>query len=300
MKPKKTIKLLFIFTFCFTVNQSSQAQFWKKLKERVEKTVEETVSRKIEKKAEEKTEETIDNVFEKKEKKQKTSKKKTSSKNKEQIDMSGMMEGIMNSGNAKIESKYVFPITATLFVENYKGKETSNTMKQSYGKDAILSVVDASPAPIINDFKNNSAIILDIKKNTAQVMSLAWMQKMMGGNTDDDNANEKGKVTKTGKTKQMNGYTCHEYNIVYEDVKMNAWFAPNVNFSYQDYLRGFAKMFAGKKTANPVALLNDGYGYVMEMTAYQKGKKMSYMKVTELSEKQKVIDLANYKIEKMF
>lgn len=295
-----TKSLLILILLLIGFSNNTQAQFWKKLKKRVENTVEETVSRKVEKKAEEKTEETVDDILNGKEKAEETQTQKKSTESKEQKDVNSIMKGIMDSSNAKTASKYVFPITATINTENYEGETMKNTLEQSYGKDAILSIVDASPGPIINDFKNNSAIILNVKKNTAQVMSLSWMQKMMGNTNIDDNTNEKAKVTKTGKTKQMNGYTCYEYNIVYEDVKMNAWFAPDVNFNYQDYLRGFAKMFAGKKGANPTTLLNDGYGYVMEMTAYKKGKKMSFMQVTKISEEEKVINLADYKIEKMF
>lgn len=300
MKPQKAIKLFFFFIFCFTMNQNTQAQFWKKLTKRVEKTVEETVSRKVEKKAEEKTEKTIDDLFKKKEKKKKGSTKKQTTESTKQKQMAGIMESLMNSGNVKTKSKYVFPITATIRAVNYERKKMENTLEQSYGKDALLSIVDAAPGPIINDFTNNAAIILNVKKNTAQVMSMSWMQKMMGNTNIDDDSGKKADVTKTGKTKQMNGYTCYEYNIIYEDIKMNAWFAPDVKFNYQDYLRGFAKMFAGKKAANPAALLNNGYGYVMEMTAYKKGEKMSFMQVTKISEEEKSVDLANYKIEKMF
>lgn len=293
MKSKQNIKLLFILFLCIGFSHNIQAQFWKKLKKRVQNRVEETVTRKVEDKAEEKAEKTIDSLFKKKEK------EKTKKKKKENNIFGGMMNGVMNGGDVKTEPKYVFPITATMLVENYSKKNTSNSIEQSYGEEAILSIVDASPGPIINDFKNDAAIILNVKKNTAQVMSMAWMKKMMG-NTDDIDDNETPKVTKTGKTKTMNGYTCYEYIIEHHTTKMNAWFAPDVDFNYQDYLRGFAKMFKGKKYTNPSALLNKQYGYVMEMTAYQKDKKITYMKVTNLSKKEKTIDLADYSIEKMF
>lgn len=296
MKSKQNIKLLFILFLCIGFSHNSQAQFWKKLKNRVKNRVEETVTRKIENKAEEKTEKTIDSLFNKKEKKEKIAKENKKNK---KIDFGGMMDGIMNSGDVKTESQYIFPITATMLVENYNKKTTSNTLEQSYGKDAILNILDTSPGPIINDFKNDAAIILNIKENTAQVMSMTWMKKMMG-DADEIDDSEIPKVTKTGKTKTMNGYTCYEYIIEHDTTKMDAWFAPDVDFNYQDYLRGFAKMFKGKKTNNPSTLLNKEYGYVMEMTAYQKEKKIIYMKVTNLSKEEKVIDLANYTIEKMF
>ena len=126
------------------------------------------------------------------------------------------------------------------------------------------------------------------------------MQKMMGKSANNTEKNNSPTIEKTSKTKKMNGYTCYEYNIKDGNTLVNAWFAPNVNFDYQDYLSGFTKMFSGKKSNNPIHLLNDGMGYVMKMTAYEKGEKISEMEVVSLSKTPKTITLSNYSIEKMF
>lgn len=67
------IKLLVTFVLFFCFQQNSQAQFWKKLKEKVVEKVEE----KITEKTVEKTEEEIDDILNKKKKDKKTSEKKT-------------------------------------------------------------------------------------------------------------------------------------------------------------------------------------------------------------------------------
>jgi len=96
----------------------------------------------------------------------------------------------------------------------------------------------------------------------------------------------------------LNGYTCHQYIIKADGATINAWFAPDVNFNYQDYLKGFAKMFAGKKT-NPGTLLNQGFGYVMQMEATDEKGELSTMKVTAISEEEKIINMSNYSIQKL-
>ncbi len=62
MKTNKIIVLLFFFLIGSGI-QTTQAQFWKKLKKRVKDGVEEAILRKTEEKSVEKTENTIDSVF---------------------------------------------------------------------------------------------------------------------------------------------------------------------------------------------------------------------------------------------
>ena len=56
----------------------------------------------------------------------------------------------------------------------------------------------------------------------------------------------------------------------------------------------------GNKKSNAASLLNKGQGYVMQMTMYNKGKKESEMKITDLSEKPITITMSDYTIQKMF
>ena len=150
--------------------------------------------------------------------------------------------------------------------------------------------------------KNQSAIILNTNGGTAQIMSLKWMENMMGNQniSSEETSDIVHSVNKTGKTKMMNGYTCHEYIISHQDGTINAWYAPDVKFEYQDYLRGMAKLFSKKKAENPIQLLNTNYGYVMEMTVYnKKNEKQNSMKIIALEEKVRMINMDLFKIQKL-
>lgn len=279
---------------------SVNAQFFKKLKEKALESAERNIEQKTEEKIEETTQATVDSVFKVPsrifKKKQKSQENDNSSTGIPSVEM---MAGM---GNASFESNYVFAVTATIEIEDKKANLSKTTMKQGYGKEALMTEMENSSNPILIDMKNQSAILLDINAGTAQVMSLHWMQKLMGnaGTTQEDTNEQHPEVVKTGKTKQMNGYTCHEYNISFTEGKINAWYAPDVPFDYQDYLRGMAKMFSNKKEENPLQLLNTDYGYVMEMTFYNhQNEKQNTMKVTALSEKVRMINMDMFDVQKL-
>ncbi|MGB5977121.1 MAG: DUF4412 domain-containing protein, partial [Cyclobacteriaceae bacterium] len=152
--------------------------------------------------------------------------------------------------------------------------------------------------------KNQSMIMVDNKKNTAQVMSLSWMEKMgnYGGYSgeDDDMDMPEFDVQKTGNSKTIAGYDCEEYLFTSEDGKMHAWFAPDVPFDYQDYIEGFASLFNKKGEKHPMMQLSETYGYMMEMVSYdEKGDKDTRMTVTNISEEGKTINMGSYKVQSM-
>ncbi|MGV7105055.1 hypothetical protein [Flavobacterium sp. U410] len=294
------MKLRFIILLLFMVNVS-QGQFFKKLGDKAKKTAERTFEKKTEEKVEKTTEEAVDEVFEAPKKATKKKKTKDVLPNETPTVDETQFPGNIFSGETHYESQYLFPVTATIELEDSSADVQKMTMKQGYGKQSLITEMESGNTPIIVDMKNQSAVMLDIKAGTAQVMSLEWMEKMMSGsNTTDETSVNQPKVVKTGKTKKINGYTCYEYNIFHEAGKINAWFAPDVKFEYQDYLRGMAKMFSKKAEENPSQLLNTQYGYVMEMTAFTKeNKKQSSMKVIKLEEKVRMINMDLFTIQKI-
>lgn len=299
MKKKLT---LFIASILLTM--STQAQIFKKLKDKVKESAERAIERKADEEINKTTETTVDSIFEapkklKKKKGEKNNKKVTQN---DKDDDETNFPGNIFTSEASYDSKYIFPVTATIEIEDINANVEKMTMKQGYGKDALITETVPHGDPVIIDMKNESAIILNISGGTAQIMSLAWMEKMIGNESysNEELTNEKPTVKKTGKTKTINGYTCHEYDIFFEEGKINAWYAPDVKFDYQDYLRGMAKMFSKKKEGNPMQLLNTNYGYVMEMTFYNKqNETQNSMKVIALEEKVRMITMDNFKIQKL-
>jgi hypothetical protein len=289
---------------CFVLSVTTcNAQFLKKLGEKVKNATEKTIERKVEEKTEKATEKVLDSVFESSNKTKNTQNRSNKTLNEDEPSNDISFKDFLNdSGETAFETKYIFPVTATIEVEDASNNLRKTTIKQGYGKEALINEMEKNGDPIILDMKNQSAIMLNINNGTAQVMSLKWMEKMMGNqNISSQEASDVVTIIKkTGKTKVMNGYTCHEYNITHEEGRINAWYAPDVKFDYQDYLRGMSKIFSKKKEENPIKLLNTDYGYVMEMNFYNaENKKQNSMKVIALDEKVRMINLDLFKIQKL-
>lgn len=273
---------------------SGNAQLLKKLKSKVEKSTQRALENKVDRKIDNTTEAVIDTIFETP---NNIKSKKTSEGN--SVDFQNIMKDI---GNATYQDKYIFSVTATIEIEDLTSHIKKTTMKQGYGTGALITEMEKNGDPFIIDMKNESVIMFNIPQGTAQVMSLQWMENLMGGQpvSTTEVSDFSVKVKDTGRTKILNGYTCHEYNISFEEGRINAWYAPNVKFDYQDYLRGMAKLFSKKKEENPMQLLNTDYGYVMEMVYYNsQNLKQNTMKVTELNESVRMVNMNNFEIQKL-
>lgn len=283
----KAMFKIFTVLALLSFSTSAQAQIFKNLGNKISKTVERTVERKVEQKAEKATESTIDSILTTK--KQKNKEKKVSNP---MGNMSEMMEELMSPKDLKTEDSYNFPITATMQIINYENNKRVDEMTQSYGENAMYAIVKKTPNPILTDFKNEIAILLDLNAKTAQVMSLSWMKKMgQMGQTETEADNSRTSISKTGNTKTMNNYKCYEYKIANQNTTINAWLAPDVTFSYKDYLQGFTKM-VGSEISN----LPQDKGYIMQMDIYENGILLTKMEVTALSETPINVDLSKYTV----
>jgi len=306
----KFIVKLFVLAL-FLNATTAEAQFFKKLAKKVGDRIEKSVSDKIEDKSVKTTEDAVDGVLDGDASKKNKRKKRRSSKNKNQnttsdeaaFDPSGMLEGLMG-GEVVTEDAYTFNITSTMKMTSSENKKPT-TFKQGYGTEGLLMEMPGTTSKMIMDIENQSMIMIDQEAMTAQLMSLGFMDKMGMGDiaidTDTASTDTAPTFTKTGKTKTINGYRCEEYEVTQDTLEMSIWYTSEVDFNYQDYLRGFAKMFSGTGGANPSGLMNDGYGYMMMMTSKdnKSGDTMT-MEVIELSEVPQTFTLKDYKIQKLF
>lgn len=295
------MRTLYILIMLLAFSANGNAQFFKKLGKKAKEAAERVIERKAEEKVEKTVESTIDTVLNAPNtKKASKTEKKANSPEEKSTHTTAFPGTIFSGGNVTYEEKYIFPVTATIELEDATAQVKKMTMKQGYGEQAILTEMESGENPIIVDMKNEAAILLDINRGTAQIMSLTWMQKMMGNQSSEEELELKPTVAKTGNSKKMNGYMCYEYLITHNEGTINAWYAPKVPFHYQDYLRGMAKMFSKKTEENPSQLLSTEYGYVMEMIAYNKrNQKQTSMKVTALDEKVRMIAMSLFTIQKL-
>lgn len=287
MKP---IFLALLLTFLFST--SSQAQFFEKLANKAEKAVERTVERRTVKEVEKSTNRALDTIIES----PKDSKGNTN-KTKEKKDN---VFNPFGGGETSYEASYTFPVTAVILFEDYSRKSEKTKITQQYGKNALATKMADNNSIIIMDFSTKTALMLDVKENTGQAISMDFMNKMTGITDDSDNENTvPPKIEKTGRSKTLNGYSCDEYKITSEDGIINAWIARNVDFEFQDFFKGFAKMFSNKN-ANFNSFMGENAGFVMEMMSYDtKNKKLNSLEVTSISKTPVTYNTAKYTIQKL-
>lgn len=77
----------------------------------------------------------------------------------------------------EIEDRYLFQYTATIELEDFTNKNSKTVIKQGYGDQSLITTMEQANNPIIIDLKNQSAIMLNINKGTAQIIALDWMKK---------------------------------------------------------------------------------------------------------------------------
>lgn len=213
------------------------------------------------------------------------------------INLEGLMGGMLKE--AKTEDSYSFDVLITMRITDHSKKKNEITeMIQGFGSGSVWSEMPGSENGLIYDLDNNSMIVLDENKKTAQALSIDMMNMMKQGNIAETNNGESHlNVKRTGRTKDMHNYRCEEYLITHQDGKMEAWFAPDVNFDYKDFAVSFSKMF---ETLADESFPSDK-GYVMHMKIYnEKGNLENEMEVIEFSENELKIDMSKYEIQKMF
>lgn len=290
---KNNLKIIILF-IAFLCSSQAEAQFFKKLQERIENKIE----RKLEKKADQKADQALDSVFADRPSKRKQPKKNN---NKEEtsteiggFDLGGMMESVMNRKPAEYESSYTFNLTTTMEVTTSGSKPMR--MTTSYGDGIHLIEMDRGMS-IINDFKNEAMITIDPNKKTAQAVSLGLMKMFEKESIEIDEADTPEiSINKTGKTKTVSGYRCDQYIIKGEDFDSEGWFTKEINFDMLAHSKSMSEMF---KTSSSQAMMQGDIGFPMEMTSTTNKNEKVIMKVLEISEKSKTIDLTGYAVSQL-
>ncbi len=146
----------------------------------------------------------------------------------------------------------------------------------------------------IMDFQNNAMIMIMEEQKIAQIMSMSQINDM----AENDEPQVETSITKTGRTKEILGYKCEEYQMTSEDMEGSIWIAPDIEVYNQSFLNNLgSSSFANKSE------LMDLKGLTMEMDMTIKSEKKKKkggdmnMKMTVISfeEQNNEIAMANYK-----
>lgn len=307
MKLAKYAVMLAIACFYTT---AMQAQFIDKLKKKVEKNVENRAVNQVDKgvdKSLDKTEEAIWNSLFGVKKSEMDSLAKAAENDPEaQKQMMEIMA--LGKNNVPIADEYSFQSQMVYKMStNFGGKETVMDYTMFINPEAeymatqmgtMESGGEKSNMPMgmttILDYENEAMIMIMEEQKMAQIMSMDMLNKNL--NTDKDIAEKQNEMTiiKTGKTKEILGYDCEEYQVSSEDTNGSLWIAPQM----EAFNHSFFKNMGNHSFADNTQFA-DLKGMMMEMdmtVKERKNKKESDMKmnIVSISKQSTVIVMANY------
>lgn len=217
--------------------------------------------------------------------------------------LKGWMNNVMN---AETEEQYVFPISMNMHITEYdngKTKESDiryflNNKMQYFGFNGAdygdRKKRKGQDMFLVYDFNNNAMITINEEEKTTMAINInAFMSKeaqdKMHGNAP---TNEESDVQckKSGKTKNIQGYSCEEYVCIDQDRNRRSeiWITKDIPINIAN---------TGSKGPWAMYFRNASglTGMMMEGNFYKNEHQEAKMEVTELNEQEnKTIIMANY------
>lgn len=263
----KTLRTIFV-VIALCTSTVSNAQLWKKVKQKVAETVE----RKTEEKTERETEKTFDTIFNNKGKLFKNKK-------------------VQVTGSYSFTHQYIMEVISeqdTTDITYYLTNE-HEYMGSSFtiGKDKRFITVMDLPNSAIHTFMdlNNQRSTNSIKIDLDDL-------------SDTDLDASQFSINPTGQTKKILGYECIEYQITGTQLSGNAWVTQEAGISFQKAFSQLKskKMNLSKGIDQSWLSMVDGLALETSMIDYSaKNPKRIKMICTDLSEQYFSIDTAEYK-----
>ncbi|MFT4758583.1 MAG: hypothetical protein ACI9XO_004615 [Paraglaciecola sp.] len=242
---KITFFIALILCFSGTVN----AQFLKKLGDKIATAAEKTVEREAEKKARKKNEEVVDSTFREERKDEKKDERKTAF-----------------PGLSKV-------VPAASYAFNHEIRMQITSGKEVMDVDYFLSDSDDFLGIQIKDKKQENSVftVLDVDKeaiftymeNDGQKMQMgiSLKAKYMNNQPDFD-------VKATGNTKIILDYNCQEYLMTGEDITANVWVTKEVDIRFPSQFYNIKQ-----KKSKHQQWMQEIDGWMMEMTMVETSKR---------------------------
>lgn len=303
MKAFKIIGVCIVFSLILTGTAHAQRLLDKAMNKAKEK-----LEQKAEQKAEEKIDQKIDEEIQKFEEKNQQQREESgqsgtareTSEERSQRRMQSILKGIGVSGEpVPYDENYSFSTKIQMHLETFdgKGKKTSdgefitymNPKDANFAYEVISGEVGSKGAGIfILDFKNKASIILSEEegKKSGLVYGLNFM---LDASTTEEEINQEETedveftawnpyVSKTGRSKKIQGYNCDEYHYNNPEENQEAWYwiTRDLSIKTKDY---FGAIFNAAAFSSGM-----GWGYLMlsETLDKESGEK-TRMEVTDLS-----------------
>lgn len=287
------LKLFFVFLFISTLPVSSlQAQILKKLKKKVQEATEEVVKER----EEEESEMALDSMM-------REDQGKESDYQVQPNDILGA-----SSENINVEDSYSFDTKVSYLMtieENGKTSEINYEMWfPSEGNFMATKIVSSNdpenkdlPTSVVSIFDddNQAMIMLMEEQKMAQMIS---MDKIKGIAEKENQAEkletELQSIKPTGKTKNILGYLCEEFESEDETSKFSCWVTKELSLFQENMFFNMIQTLGGNTFES---IPEDAQGLMMEMSFEDTStKEKGRMKVTAIESVPNKINMSDYQV----
>jgi hypothetical protein len=295
MKWIKAILLTLVISITFS-NQTN-AQFLKKLKQKVEKAAEDVVIEKASEKAAQEAGKAMDSLLD--------IDPNYQANNQEQLinmymqnDSTITVEDVYNFHNNVIYKMTTVsngtPSTLDYSMwfsdnKNYMATEMKNiNSKDSKSKNEGMEMLT------ILDEKNQAMIVIMEKQKFAQVISMSKIKEIAIKEEGEELKTNLPEIKKTGKSKKILGYHCEEFSTLTNDGTMSIWVTQDVKLYQKNMFLNLSKSLGGNTFQD---IPNAAKGFMMEMHYENKSEdEKGTMVVIGISKKTKIIHTKDYQM----
>lgn len=277
-------------------------------KEEVEERTEEKVDQRVDQKVDQGIDKGLDAIegllFGKRKRKknrdqnnaqEQANEQESSTSSTDQASMNAMSK-LLGGGDANVLDQYTFSAYAKVKMTMDGGKETV-TMKYHFPENEPYVGIEYLDISSTEEMTSDVFTIMDIKNKQVITLMTQNGQKMgVSINIDPevwkDYAEENSDVTseditieKTGRTKEILGYTCYEYKMVTPDGNGTIWITDETDLSIGKALMGMQMSQKGQKGKQASVLPSDyPTGAMLEMEFTSTDGEHMLMTTTEINE----------------
>ena len=263
MKLIQLILLTLVMSFSFS--HDANAQFLKKLKQKVQQAAEDAVIDKAGQKTEQEVGKAMDSLLDLDPNYQ--------AKNQEQL----LNLYMQTDSTIIVEDVYVFNnnVTYEMTMKSNTNPSTVNysmwfSEKNDYMATEMLSI-DSEDSKNQNeslemltifDEKNQAMIIIMEKQKMAQIISMSKIKEIALKEEEENLKTIIPEIKKTGKSKKILGYHCEEFSTITEDGTISFWITQEVKLYQKNIFLNMNKSLGGNKFQN---IPDAAKGFMMEM-----------------------------------
>lgn len=217
-------------------------------------------------------------------------------------------DGIYAQESGKLPEEYQFKLGITYDMFSGKNDKVKKGQEMSMwyseagytgigmgGQTTMFMVYDMKSMKMLTLMEaQKMAMVMDIKKLIDQVSDKA------GVNADDT---PDGKITKTGKSEKILGYTCEQYKISSDKAETLVWITSELGSGFGDYAKSMAMAMGGGKATKGKGFpdmqgVANGVMLKMESTDTSKGE-LTRIEAIAIDKGGKKLNTSGYKMINM-